>query len=76
MLLTEKTRVYQEMMSPGCAVPFAETDPGFLKLFGNFACDGVVNQDDLDGHTRFWPFSPCCWAVRELTSFGRYFRLL
>lgn len=31
---------------------FQNTDPEFAELIQNFACDKVVNNDDLDDHTR------------------------
>lgn len=31
---------------------FQNTDPEFAELIQNFACDEVVNNDDLDDHTR------------------------
>lgn len=34
------------------ASKFQNTDPEFTQIVGNFVCDEVVNQDDLDDHTR------------------------
>ena len=40
-------------MFPSYKSKFAQTDPEFIERFDNFAFDEVVNQDDLDGKTRF-----------------------
>ena len=40
-------------MFPGYTSDFMRTDPEFIERFDNFAFDEVVNQDDLDGKTRF-----------------------
>ncbi len=53
MAITEFSKNYHEKMFPGYHSPFLETDPEFIELFDNFAFDEVVNQDDLDGKTRF-----------------------
>ncbi|MDE7439498.1 MAG: carboxymuconolactone decarboxylase family protein [Clostridia bacterium] len=53
MKISEKVKSYHEKMFPEYKSIFAETDPEFIELFDNFAFDEVVNQDDLDGKTRF-----------------------
>lgn len=53
MAITENAKLYHEKMFPGYVSGFLETDPEFIELFDNFAFDEVVNQDDLDGRTRF-----------------------
>lgn len=53
MSITDKASKYHKMMFPNYVSKFSETDPEFIELFDNFAFDEVVNQDDLDGHTRF-----------------------
>ena len=52
MAITDSARAYYEKMFPGKASPLAQTDPEFAELLCNFACDEVVNQDDLDDRTR------------------------
>ncbi|MDE6104088.1 MAG: carboxymuconolactone decarboxylase family protein [Clostridia bacterium] len=42
-----------EKTFPNLKSQFSKTDPEFIELFDNFAFDEVVNQDDLDGKTRF-----------------------
>lgn len=53
MAITEKSKAYHEKMFPNYKSGFLETDPEFIERFDNFAFDEVVNQDDLDGKTRF-----------------------
>ncbi|MDE7366728.1 MAG: carboxymuconolactone decarboxylase family protein [Lachnospiraceae bacterium] len=53
MAITENSKAYHEKMFPNCKLRFLETDPEFIERFANFAFDEVVNQDDLDGKTRF-----------------------
>lgn len=53
MALSEFAQQYHEKMFPGYVSAFKETDPEFIELFDNFAFDEVVNQNDLDGRTRF-----------------------
>lgn len=53
MEITEAARAYHEKMFPGSRSAMLETDPEFMERFYNFAYDEVVNQDDLDGRTRF-----------------------
>lgn len=53
MAITENARSYHEKMFPGYVSNFLRTDPEFMERFDNFAFDEVVNQDDLDGKTRF-----------------------
>ena len=52
MDITEFSKAYHERMFPGYQSKFLETDPEFIERFDNFAFDEVVNQDDLDDHTR------------------------
>ena len=51
--ITKAAQEYHEKMFPGYASKLRETDPEFVERFDNFAFDEVVNQDDLDGRTRF-----------------------
>lgn len=53
MSISEFAKEYHEKMFPGYKSDFLRTDPEFIERFDNFAFDEVVNQDDLDGHTRF-----------------------
>ena len=53
MNITKFSQEYHEKMFPGYVSKFRETDPEFIERFDNFAFDEVVNQDDLDGRTRF-----------------------
>ena len=53
MAITEFSKNYHEKMFPGHHSTSLETDPEFIERFDNFAFDEVVNQDDLDGKTRF-----------------------
>lgn len=53
MCITDNANKYFEKMFPGLESSFLKTDPEFTDLFLNFACDEVVNQDDLDNKTRF-----------------------
>ena len=53
MAITENAKTYHEKMFPGYVSDFLRADPEFMELFDNFAFDEVVNQDDLDGRTRF-----------------------
>lgn len=53
MKLTENAKAYLNRLFPDCGDTFAETDPEFAELFGNFAFDEVVNSDDLSEKTRF-----------------------
>ena len=53
MSITEFAKNYHEKMFPEYHSAFLETDPEFIERFDNFAFDEVVNQDDLDGKTRF-----------------------
>lgn len=53
MAITEAARAYHEKMFPGRRSAMLKTDPEFMERFYNFAYDEVVNQDDLDDHTRF-----------------------
>lgn len=53
MAISEFARQYHEKMFPDGTSEFSETDPEFMERFENFAFDEVINQDDLDGKTRF-----------------------
>lgn len=53
MAISNFARNYHEKMFPGYESKLLETDPEFIELFDNFAFDEVINQDDLDDHTRF-----------------------
>lgn len=53
MKITENAGRYREKAFKGCKSELAETDPEFVEIFDNFAFDEVVNQDGLDGKTRF-----------------------
>lgn len=53
MRITQAAKQYHEKMFPGYVSDFLRTDPEFIERFDNFAFDEVVNQDDLDGKTRF-----------------------
>ena len=52
MSITEASKEYHEKLFPGYQSKFLETDPEFIEWFDNFAFDEVVNNDDLDNHTR------------------------
>lgn len=53
MAISKNAKDYHERMFPGYESKLLSTDPEFIELFDNFAFDEVVNQDDLDDHTRF-----------------------
>lgn len=53
MELSKFSQEYHEKMFPGYKSKLKETDPEFIERFDNFAFDEVINQDDLDGKTRF-----------------------
>ena len=53
MSITDSAKEYYEKMFPNSAPDFLRTDPEFVERFANFAFDEVINQDDLDGRTRF-----------------------
>lgn len=53
MAITDAAKQYHEKMFPGVPSSLLDTDPEFMERFYNFAYDEVVNQDDLDGRTRF-----------------------
>lgn len=53
MAISEFSKKYHEKMFPGYKSKFLETDPEFIERFDNFAFDEVINQNDLDGKTRF-----------------------
>lgn len=51
--ISENAQKYHERMFPEYESKLLKTDPEFIELFDNFAFDEVVNQSDLDEHTRF-----------------------
>ncbi len=51
--MTKEAKNYYEKMFPGREPELLKTDPEFVNLFGSFAFDEVVNNDDLDDKTRF-----------------------
>ena len=53
MNITDSAKEYYEKMFPDSDPDFLRTDPEFVERFANFAFDEVVNQDDLEGRTRF-----------------------
>ena len=53
MAISKEAKAYHEKMFPGYESQLLKTDPEFIELFDNFAFDEVVNNDDLDDHTRF-----------------------
>lgn len=53
MAITQAAKAYHEQMVPDGHSGLLQTDPEFMERFYNFAYDEVVNQDDLDGRTRF-----------------------
>ena len=53
MAISKEAKAYHEKMFPGYESQLLKTDPEFIELFDNFAFDEVVNNDDLDEHTRF-----------------------
>lgn len=53
MAITKKALQYHEKMFPEYKSKLSKTDSEFIELFDNFAFDEVVNQDDLEDHTRF-----------------------
>lgn len=53
MAASGSAKQYREKMFPEGTSEFSKTDPEFMERFESFAFDEVVNQDDLDGKTRF-----------------------
>lgn len=53
MSISKKAQAYHDKMFPGYESKLLVTDPEFIEFFDNFAFDQVVNNDDLDDHTRF-----------------------
>ena len=53
MEITQRAEAYRKQLFGGAPSELRATDPEFLERFENFAFDEVVNQDDLDAHTRF-----------------------
>lgn len=52
MAINKRASDYHERMFPGYESKLLKTDPEFIELFDNFAFDEVVNNDDMDDHTR------------------------
>lgn len=52
MAVTEFAKEYCERLSMKAWEELHKTDPEFADFFRNFAFDEVVNEDDLDEHTR------------------------
>lgn len=50
--MTEAAEKYLKKLYPGEEWKLFLTDPEFADFFADFACDEVINQDDLDDHTR------------------------
>ena len=69
MAITDSARAYYEKMFPGKASPLAQTDPEFAELLCNFACDEVVNQDDLDDRTRLLAILAALLGCQGLDAF-------
>ena len=69
MAITASAKAYYEKMFPGKASPLEQTDPEFVELFRNFACDEVVGQDDLDGRTRFLAILAALLGCQGLDAF-------
>lgn len=53
MSISKFAHDYHERIFPSYESQLAKTDPEFIELFDNFVFDEVVNNDDLDEHTRF-----------------------
>lgn len=53
MAITKFAKEYHEKIFPNRSSSLLDTDPEFVERFDNFAFDEVINQDDLDDHTRF-----------------------
>lgn len=53
MAISEFSKEYHNKMFPDYVSKLAVSDPEFIELFDNFAFDEVINQDDLDGKSRF-----------------------
>lgn len=52
MTITKKAQAYHDRMFLCYESKLLKSDPELVELFDNFAFDEVVNQDDLDDHTR------------------------
>lgn len=50
--MTEAAEKYYKKLYPDGEWQLTETDPEFADFFTDFACDEVINQDDLDDRTR------------------------
>ena len=51
-MMTEAAEKYFNRLYPDGGLKLVATDPEFADFFVNFACDEVVNQDDIDDRTR------------------------
>lgn len=71
MTRTEHAKKYHDKMFPGMISSLAQTDPEFIELFDNFAFDEVVNQDDLDHHTRMLTILATLLGCQGVEEFGK-----
>lgn len=69
MAISAFSKQYLEKMVPGQPSKLLETDPEFAERFSNFAFDEVVNQDDLDGRTRFMAILAALLGCQGLDAF-------
>ena len=53
MAITKFAKEYHEKIFPNFKSTLAETDPEFVERFDNFAFDEVINEVELDDHTRY-----------------------
>ena len=53
MAITKFAKEYHEKMFPNDKSTLVETDPEFVERFDNFAFDEVINEVELDDHTRY-----------------------
>lgn len=68
MELTETKQQKQFLKESSC---FSETDPEFSELFQNFAFDAVIDQGNLDNHTRMMAIISTllgCQGIEEFTA--------
>ena len=69
MAITDNAKAYHEKMFPGYVSDFLRTDPEFIERFDNFAFDEVVNNDDLDGKTRFMAILATLIGCQDIDEF-------
>lgn len=67
--MTEKANAYCEKMFSGSHFTFVDTDPELVELFGNFAFDEVVNNDDLEDRTRMMAILSTLLGCQGLDTF-------